>query len=1116
MVGQLRLAQAAWGPVRSGSVVRTETFALPAGTATFLSAEVVPADREREVGGDEVANAMGRIEAVVTPAVGRYGGIRQVGRREPGSVTAAFARASEAVVCALEVQRALEAQGLPCLRMGVSTGEAQLHGEVRHFGQAVGRAARLRDLAHGGQVLLSRAAADLVADHLPPGASLEDLGTNRMRDLGRPEQVYQLAHPDLRSGFPPLRSLDRYAHNLPVQLTNFVGREAAVAEVVRLMVDHGLVTLTGSGGCGKTRLALQVAAEALGPWPEAWFVDLSGLADPALVSAAVLAAMGVKEVPDQSHVDTLTSWLATRAALIVLDNCEHVVAAASALAVVLVQRCGRLVVLATSREPLGVAGEVVWRVPCLSLPGEVVPADIEALDASEAVQLFRDRARAARSNFAITDDNAPAVAAICQRLDGIPLAIELAAARVRMMSAERVAEALAERFHLLTGGTRSAVPRQQTLRASVNWSYELLSEAERALLRRLSVFTGGLTLDAAESVGASDEQDRYEVLGLLAALVDKSLVQVNDMGDRYHMLETVRAYAAEQLALAGEEHATRDRHLCFMADLAEVAEKGMWTSATASWLGLLDAEHDNLRAALDWSLSSGQFDTGARLTYAIGQYLYIRCFRTEGRRRCEEFLAQDLSQPRRAELYWWAAGLALYSDPSATLRYGQALVSLGRELGDDVAIARGLVQVACVQQFSDPASGLRTLEEALPTARAVGDGISVVDCLCLSASAYANVGCPRDALRYAEEALAALGSIDDTWGGGFATAFVAEAASELGELDRASEAAAALMELAENLDEQFFRQQAHWSLGVVAMYRCGPSAGGELAVARELAQRNHDDLHLAGILYAQGCLALALGQQEAGCRALEAVVPIADTFQPVTGIRARCILAEASVRRGELAEARRWLDAGLTLPLADQLVLVTRAQARLALVRGDLLRASELAADGLGSARRSGEQLLVVDFLELLAVIATDRERYAEAGRLFAAAAKERERLGYARFAIDQPDVDVAMAKLEVALGTSRLTTARSEGTALSLDEVVDYALRGRGRRGRPSAGWASLTPTERRVVHLVVEGLTNAEIGAGMFVSTATVKSHLTHIFTKLGVSNRRQLAGAARTVIA
>jgi predicted ATPase/class 3 adenylate cyclase/DNA-binding CsgD family transcriptional regulator len=1114
MAGQLHLARAVWGPVPLAPAVMAQSFGLPAGTTTFVSADVDSSALRRE-GGGEVGQAMGAIDAVFSAAVGRHGGVRPMGQGEGGSFLAAFARASEALACALDVQRQLQADNLSCLRAGLHTGEAEVRDEVRYFGQAVARTGRLRDLGHGGQVLVSRASADLVADRLPAGASMTDLGPHRMHDLSRPVQVYQLCHPDLAADFPPLLSLDRHPHNLAVQLTSFVGREAALAEVGGLLANHGLVTLIGSGGCGKTRLALQVAAEALGARAdEAWFVDLSGLTDPALVPSAVMTAMGVQEVRDQAHTEALTSRLADRDALVVLDNCEHVLTAAAALAETLASRCGRLSLLATSREPLGVAGEVVWRVPSLSVPEEKGLVGTEPLDACEAARLFIERARAARPNFAITNENAPAVAAICQRLDGIPLAIELAAARARMMSVERVAEALADRFHLLSGPGRRSIPRQATLRASVDWSYDLLPEPERALLRRLSVFAGGLTLDAAEHVGAAGEMGRYDVLGVLSALVDKSLVQVNDKGDRYRLLETIRAYASEELAISGEEFAARDRHLTFFAELGEQAEKGMWTSATSWWLVVLGAEHDNLRAAVDWSLTTGQFDKGARLVYAISQFLYIRCFRAEGRRLCEEFLARDLAPARRADLYWWAAAFAVYSDPGACLSYGKALADLGRQMGDDRATARGLGRVGLVKAFSDPSAAFTTLGEAVAMARAVDDSVNVAGCLALISYVDTVLGRFDDALLCAEEALVTAQRDELLWRTAFASYHVAQAAVVLGELDRADAAAATVAELAAELDDPYLTMRAQLARGVVGTYRSQTWAAKALIAARELAESTHNDLDLGDVCYWQGALALALGHDEEGCAILKQAVRLVDEFRPLYGPQCRCLLAEAAVRRGDLAEARRWLDSARALPFPDQLFLATRAQARLARAKGDHRRAWELAERGLESARGSGARLLVVDFLELLALLAAGTERCPEAGRLMAAATTERDRLGYVRFCVDQPDVDVAMARIEAALGPSGVAAALSEGARLSVDDAAEYARRGRGERGRPRAGWAGLTPTELKVVELVVEGLTNAEIGQRMFVSVGTVKSHLNHIYDKLGVTNRRQLAGAASQV--
>jgi DNA-binding CsgD family transcriptional regulator len=419
-----------------------------------------------------------------------------------------------------------------------------------------------------------------------------------------------------------------------------------------------------------------------------------------------------------------------------------------------------------------------------------------------------------------------------------------------------------------------------------------------------------------------------------------------------------------------------------------------------------------------------------------------------------------------------------------------------------------------VQHLSDPLVASAALEESLAKARGIGDGITVVGSLNHLAGADCALGRFRDALDCAEEALATAKRLDYAWGVGSSLGRVQQAALALGELARAGAAGTALLELGESLDHQFFIQAGHWSRGWVGIYRSEPSAAQELSAARELAEGTHDYVSLGDICTWQGALALALGQDEDGRQVLERAIPVVDAFVPTSGARARCLLAELAVRKGDLTEAQRWLEGTLTLPKADQL-LATRAQARLARAKGDARLAWELADEGLQLGLRSGTQLVVVDFLELLALVAAGTERFVEAGRLLSAATTERKRLGYARFAVDQPDVDLALGSVEAALGTSGLAAAWSEGTGLSVDDAVAYARRGRGERGRPSSGWVGLTPTERKVVELVIEGLTNAEIGARMFVSTGTVKSHLNHIYNKLGATSRRQLVDAARQVI-
>jgi predicted ATPase/class 3 adenylate cyclase len=520
--------------------------ALPLGTVTFLLTDVEGSSRHWEAD-PAAAAALGRHEEIIADCVAGHRGARPVEQGEGDSSVSAFSRASDAAACAIEIQRALGSVRWPDgselrVRMALHTGEAELRDDGNYRGASLNRCARLRSIAHGGQIVLSRASYEVIAERLPESASLRDLGGQRLRDLARGEHVWQLCHPDLVDDFPPVRPLGGVPNNLPVQLTTFIGREPEVELVRRLLGETRLLTLTGAGGCGKTRLALQVATEVLEDYLDGlWWVDLAPVAEPALVPSAVAAAVAVRESPAQPLTETLVRQLAAGRALLVLDNCEHQVTACARLADRLLHGCRAVGVVATSREPLGIEGETTWRVPSLRLPPAGTPT-IESLTQSEAVRLFIDRATRVRSNFRVTNDNAPAVAEICQRLDGIPLAIELAAARTRMLTPEQIADGLNDRFHLLTGGTRGALARQRTLEASVDWSHDLLDAPERTVFRRLAVFAGSFTLDAAEAVCAGEGIERQDVLDLLGHLVDRSLVQVETEGPcaRYRLLETVR------------------------------------------------------------------------------------------------------------------------------------------------------------------------------------------------------------------------------------------------------------------------------------------------------------------------------------------------------------------------------------------------------------------------------------------------------------------------------------------------------------------------------------------------------------------------------------------------
>ena len=1093
----------------SGIVEARGGAPLPTGVVTFLLADVEGSTQLWEGDKEAMRAACARHYELLGAAIELHGGVRPVEQGEGDGVVGAFGRPADAVAAALDLQRAFSDETWPGgtvlrVRVALHTGEAQFRDQDRYGGRAVSRGARLRAVAHGGQTVLSDATRDLVADRLPSGVALRDLGTHRLKDLGQSERVWQLCHPDVMTDFPPLRSLNAVTNNLPAQLTSFVGRDRELAEVGGAVGAARLVTLTGVGGCGKTRLALHAAAEAADRFPDGvrW-VELAPVSDPDLVAYVVARTFGLREEESRPVIDTLAEQLAGVNALVALDNCEHLVGACAGLVERLLRAAPGLRVVATSREALGVPGEVTWQVP--------------SLDDEAATQLFIERAAQVRPGFSPDADETVLVTQICRRLDGIPLAIELAAARTRMMSPARIAAVLDDRFRLLTGGGRTALPRQQTLETSVAWSHDLLDDQERALLRRLSVFAGGFTLDAAETVGAADPLDQYAVLDAISRLVGKSLVHVDhDAEGRYRLLETIRLYAGQRLVESGESDATRDRHLAFFLSLAERAEPEIVRADGADWLAALERDHDNLRAAMEWAESTGASEAFQRLTIALTLFFELHSHLVAGGRWFARALARDeVPSVLRARALWGAAHVAVYGEDLATVecRAPEAL-AMAEQVGDPWALGRALNINGLVQAFSDPEAARRVLKRSIELGRRTGDDWAVVDGWKMLTMTWIF----QDDYDALAPALAEFRSVSERLGSKFFIAWYHTTIGWIGAFRGDFARARQALELALEYDAELGgAATAGFAIPFVGAIESLTGAYDE-GLARlerfvERASASGDALGLGCALPFLAQLRIGLGRPIEAVALLEPHIELSRSLGMAwylswdLSILGRGFLATGNVDGAQAAwdEAKSVAHSIVNLRV---LAMANHGLGEVARLRADSIRAEDLYHQALS--QRVERRLLpdIAESLEALGGLSCGQESYREATRLLGAAAALRRSIGYARWPADVPGHEAVVARARHALGDDEFESAWSGGEALSIDEAVAYASRARGERKRPSAGWTSLTPTELEVVKLAAKGLTNPEIGERLFIGRGTVKTHLAHVFTKLGVSTRSELA--------
>jgi predicted ATPase/DNA-binding CsgD family transcriptional regulator len=898
--------------------------------------------------------------------------------------------------------------------------------------------------------------------------------------------------------------VDALPSRLPVHLTTFVGRDVEVRKLTLALRESRLVTVTGAGGCGKTRLALKCAAESARHQRDgSWWVELGPLTDPALVGLAVAGALGLQKEPGRAIALTLAEQLQNRQALLVLDNAEHVLDETASLVEQMLTGAPGLRVLVTSREPLGVPGEVTWRVP--------------PLGAEAAGQLFVERARLVRPGFEPDEDEQEVIRELCVRLDGLPLAIELAASRVRMMSPARIAESLDDGFRLLAGSNRSASPRQRTLEASVAWSYDLLAEHERALLRRLSVFAG-CTSRAAQTVGALGGVDHNADLDLLSHLVDKSLMQVDDAEDtRYRMLETVRDFARARLVEAGETDATRDAHLAYFVAFAERVAPELSGSQGLVWLARLDQDRHNLQAALEWADSSGDEQSLRRLVVALGLFWELRQAAIGVRWLRRAATGEGDGSVLWAKVLWQSAHMGVYGDDlSTTARRAPEAQAAAAATGDTVTIGRALNTANYCAAVSDPPAARAALARSVGLCRAAGDQWGAADGLKMTTIACLMQGDDEGL----HQTTAELWDLASVMGNAFFLAWCHSvrgySAVLRGETRRARDELEESAALCRQIGDPLTAWLATvWLADLEALAGNAHAAQAGYADTLRRASASGGTVSQVWGVIGLGRLLREGGDAQAALAVLEPAVPRFAGADPLWRSLFFTEYGAALLDSSSHSAARAALADGLSAgKLLANPYLVAGAQhqlARAASARGDLMTAESLHHVSLALRAQGGLTPGILESLEALGAMAAQQQSGAEAVRLLAAASAARASLGLPRSPVALTEVSQALALARTIIGDGAYITAEDEGSALTLDAATAYATRGRGDRKRPSAGWASLTPTELQVVKLATQGLSNPEIAGRLFISRGTVKTHLTHVFAKLGLTSRAGLAAEA-----
>ena len=1039
----------------------------PTGTVTFLFTDIQGSTPMWEKMPQEMEKAVAQHHAILRKAIESNGGV--VSQVIGDAFESAFRLAAEGLSAAIEAQRLLQsaewgATGMLKVRMGLHTGPAELDpkGDAPYaVSHTLNRTARIMSAGHGGQILLSQETADLVRRSLPEGVRLADLGEHCLKGMEWAEHLYQACAPGIQQDFPPLATLETHPNNLPLQMTSFIGREKEVAEILELLEKNRLVTLTGSGGTGKTRLSLRVAEQILDQFPNgAWLVELAALNDPNLVPRTVLAVLGLQESASLAWMVQLKTFMRDKHLLLVLDNCEHVIADCARLADELLHACPKLKIMASSREALGVAGEIAYHVPSLPAPDPRQLPALEEMNTFAAVRLFIERAASAQPGFSISSANALAVAQICRRLDGIPLAIELAAARVSVLSVEQIAARLNDRFRLLTGGSRTALPRQQTLRASIDWSFSMLEKSERLLLMRLSVFYGGWTLEAANQVCGFAGLDEYEVIDGLTQLARKSLIVVeSDLlgSNRYRMLETIRQYAREKLFDSDEAGIVRDQHLDFFMRLAEAAEPNLRGPQQVAFLDRLETEIDNLRLAMEWALE-GQAEKGATLASSIFWMWHIRGYRVEGEHwldllfnklRLEPETPSVLVTLAKARLYQSFLLLATGRASSQTTHMVEEAKALADSLGETGKYYQVQVMHALAwNAFTNGQPGLQheLFQKGLAMAQELGDRFLIAEFLQNLASIPSED--KLKGLSYAEKTLDLRKELGDLDGQMWIYQILAVQYFVIGNLDKANMMLSEAQKLARIVNNRWALMSVEYGLAF-GYCETGDYTEGIAHFRQALATTMDfgEYVWIVTDLNALGYTLGIVGDWEAAQHYFLQAIEIARENHSVDWVvKSNISYGETAWAKGEFALAEQAYQAAALAGQDDQdhflSGVIAYGQGKRALIHSQLHEARGYFRQALQEAMQQGDPYLAKFSLEALASLSVNQAEKA-AKILGKSEQLRRARLdwGFISYFPVPFHIDTLLAPVRAALGEAEFERLKMEGQAMTMEQAVRLAL---------------------------------------------------------------------------